>query len=106
MNMSTQPREKLPFHGGQECYACDCQTVVGLRDRRPEGGSLETGCERHADPTIATYAACIYCDAPVRKGSVSVDGNFAHKRCHEMVENDTFDGAMDRRIAARIKKPR
>jgi hypothetical protein len=102
---STQ--KKLPFHGGQQCYACDCQTVVGLRDRRPEGGSLEIACARHADPTVATYDACMYCDAPARKGSWLIDGNFAHKTCHDMVVNDTFHKVMDQRFErARIKRSR
>lgn len=30
------------------CYACD-GVAVGTRDRRPEGGSLETACARHAE---------------------------------------------------------
>ena len=73
---------KLPFHGPRPCYACDKKSV-GLRDRRPEGGMLESACERHADPTIQTYDACIYCDGPVRKGSLEFDGDFAHKSCHK-----------------------
>jgi len=34
-----------------KCYACD-EPAVGLRDRRPEGGRLEIGCLRHADPYL------------------------------------------------------
>jgi hypothetical protein len=52
-----------------------------LRDRRPEGGDLELACARHRDPSIKTYEACIFCDAPVRKGSVTIDGEFAHRAC-------------------------
>ncbi|MFA5053242.1 MAG: hypothetical protein WC565_04250 [Parcubacteria group bacterium] len=78
----TKPKPPaLPFHGGK-CYACE-RPAVGLRDRRPEGGELEPACRRHADPSIRTYAACIYCDGPVRKGSVSIDGEWAHAKCHE-----------------------
>jgi hypothetical protein len=51
----------------------------------------------------------MFCDAPVRRGSLLIDGNFAHKSCHEMVVNDTFHGEMERRFqraqARRIKKP-
>lgn len=72
--------KKIPFHGG-DCYACDSE-AVGLRDRRPEGGTLEYACNRHADPTIKVYEACMYCDGPVRKGSLSIDRNFVHHACH------------------------
>ena len=69
----------VPFHGGR-CYACGA-TATGLRDRRPEGGELETACTRHKDPSIKTYEACIFCNGPVRKGSVTIDGDFAHQAC-------------------------
>jgi hypothetical protein len=82
----------FPFHGGQKCYACDCTRVVGYRDRRPEGGEREVACARHADPTIPVYEACIYCDGKIRRGSVSIDGDFAHKKCHHQVCTDTFPG--------------
>lgn len=72
---------RLPFHGGT-CYACQA-TAVGFRDRRPEGGSLEPACGRHADPTVASFDACVYCDGPVRAGSLVIDSEFAHKGCHE-----------------------
>ena len=72
--------EKVPFHGGT-CYACN-HAAVGFRDQRPEGGMLEPACGRHADPTIKTYDACIYCDGPVKTGSLVVDTDFAHKKCH------------------------
>jgi hypothetical protein len=70
----------LPFHGGT-CYACG-DKAVGFRDRRPEGGVLEPACKRHADPKIKVYEACIYCDGRVRKGSLTIDKDFAHKECH------------------------
>jgi len=69
----------LPFHGGR-CYACP-KAAKGFRDRRPEGGLLEPACERHMDPTIKTYDACIFCNGPVRKGSVAIDDDFAHQKC-------------------------
>ena len=72
---------KLPFHGGR-CYACG-DKAAGFRDRRPEGGSLEPACRRHRDPTIKTFEACMYCSGPVRRGSVDIDDEFAHKSCHE-----------------------
>lgn len=70
----------VPFHGGQ-CYACDAK-ATGLRDKRHERGGLEPACARHRDPSIKTFAACMYCNEPVRKGSASVDGQHAHKSCH------------------------
>jgi hypothetical protein len=72
--------DRLPFHGG-DCYACE-QRATGLRDRRPEGGLLERACGKHKDPTIKTYDACMYCDGPIRRGSLDVDRDFAHKSCH------------------------
>ena len=72
--------DRLPFHGGG-CYACGSR-ATGFRDRRPEGGSLETACSRHKDPTVKTYDACMYCSGPVRRGSLDIDGTFAHKSCH------------------------
>jgi hypothetical protein len=63
------------------CYACDAK-ATGLRDRRPEGGELETACARHADPRLVAVLACMYCNEPTRKGSIVVDGDHAHKVCH------------------------
>lgn len=63
------------------CYACQAK-VAGLRDRRPEGGDLECACARHADPTIKVTWVCMYCNEPTRKGSVVVDGQPAHAKCH------------------------
>ena len=76
----TNTTTKETFHGG-DCYACD-HKAVGLRDRRPEGFDLEPACQRHADPTIHVSRCCMYCDRPVRHGSLEVDGNFAHVSCH------------------------
>jgi hypothetical protein len=78
--------DKLPFFGGR-CYACGAK-ASGLRDRRPEGGSLETACARHHDPKIKTFEACVYCSGPVRKGSVSIDDEWAHKSCHKEASSD------------------
>jgi len=72
---------KLPFYGGT-CYADEAR-AVGYRDRRPEGGELEPACRRHFDPSIKTYDACIYCDGPVRAGSLEIDRKFAHAKCHK-----------------------
>lgn len=68
----------IPFHTSR-CYACDDQ-ACGVRDRRPEGGSIEAACKRHADPSIKAYAACMFCSGP--RPSLVVDGDFAHKSCH------------------------
>lgn len=89
---TTTPKAPLPFHGGEQCYACDCTKVVGFRDRRPEGKDLEVACQRHTDPTVRVYEACVYCDGPTRKGSLDLGGLFAHARCYEAVSNDTFFG--------------
>lgn len=70
---------RLPYHH-EYCYACD-EPAIGVRDRRPEGGSVEAACERHADLTIAAYPACTYCDGPVRPGSLLIDHTFAHRAC-------------------------
>lgn len=77
--MEEQAVKKIPFHGGT-CYACGAR-ATGLRDRRPEGGDLEPACNRHKDPRIQTYDACIFCDGPVRTGSLVIDGDFAHAKC-------------------------
>ena len=77
MNTATT---KKPFCGGT-CYACDAK-ATGLRDLTPSGGVLESACPRHADPTIAVFEACMYCETRVRAGSFDVDGCFAHKSCH------------------------
>lgn len=50
-----------------------CEIVV-------EGGMIEAACERHADPTIMAYAACMLCTGA--RPSLVIDGDFAHKRCH------------------------
>lgn len=87
---ATALAKPLPFSGGEKCYACDCTKVIGFRDRRPEGHGLEVACERHADPTIEVFEACMYCQGPIRKGSLIIDGEFAHQKCHVEVEADTF----------------
>ncbi len=69
---------RLPFCTSR-CYACD-GAACGVRDRRPEGGMLEAACARHADPTIKAFAACMFCSGP--GPSLSIDGDFAHKKCH------------------------
>ena len=86
MKTTATKSERVPFHGGR-CYACDAK-AVGLRDRRPEGGMMETACKRHADPTIKTFDACIYCSGSVRDGSLDNDWNWAHKKCHAEVARD------------------
>jgi hypothetical protein len=63
------------------CYCCDGR-AVGIRDRRPEGGDIERACARHEDPTLFPVFVCMYCDEPVRAGSVVVDGDYAHAKCH------------------------
>lgn len=68
----------LPFHT-RRCYACDAH-ACGVRDRRPEGGSIEAACKRHADPTIKAFAACMFCSGA--RPSLVIDGDFAHKSCH------------------------
>lgn len=72
---------RIPFYGPVKCYACDSKSV-GFADRSHDGEGMVCGCKRHADPTIRTFAACVYCSNPVRSGSVEVDGNFAHAKCH------------------------
>lgn len=69
----------VPFHQDR-CYACDSK-AVGVRDRRPEGGMIEPGCKRHADPSIKSYAACMYCSGP--GPTRTIDGDFVHKGCHD-----------------------
>lgn len=73
--------KSVPFYGGV-CYACSTK-ACGYRDRRPEGGALEPACCRHMDPTIPVYHACMYCSGPVRKGSLVIDGEYAHRACHK-----------------------
>ena len=68
----------LPFHTTR-CYACDSE-ACGVRDRRPEGGSIEAACKRHADPSIKAFVACMFCSGA--RPSLMIDGDFAHKGCH------------------------
>jgi hypothetical protein len=84
----------VPFFGGR-CYACGAKGS-GFRDRRPEGGNLETACARHRDPKIKTFEACMYCSGPVRKGSVEIDDDFAHKSCHKEASGDFGPSPMRR----------
>ena len=72
-------RVSTPFHTSR-CYACDAP-ACGVRDRRPEGGMVEAACKRHADPTIRAFAACMFCSGA--RPSIVIDGDFAHKGCHE-----------------------
>jgi hypothetical protein len=64
-----------------KCYACGLE-ATGLRDRRPEGGEVEPACLRHAEPRLVPILVCIYCGDPTRKGSLVVDGEQAHAKCH------------------------
>ncbi len=67
--------------GDAFCYACDARSS-GVRDRRPEGGITEAACARHADPTITVREICCYCDGATRKGSLVIDGEGYHAKCH------------------------
>jgi len=86
--MPRKKQKRIPFFGGEKCYACD-EVPIGYRDRRPEGGDMEIACERHADPKIRVYEACIYCNGPIRKGSWVLDtGVFVHQVCQrEQMKN-------------------
>ena len=78
--MATQTK-KVPFCGGERCYACDAKPV-GLCDRKHmEEGRMEPACARHADPTIRIFHACNMCLGPVRTGSLEIDGEFRHQKC-------------------------
>ena len=76
--MSVNAVKATPFHTAR-CYACDGK-ACGVRDRRPEGGLIEAACKRHADPSIPSYVACMFCSGP--RPTLLVDGSFAHKGCH------------------------
>jgi hypothetical protein len=76
------PKVMIP-QGRNSCYACSSEEIVGVRDRRPEGGELEAACSRHSDPKIPCFHGCIYCNGPVRKGSCKIDTDYAHKNCHK-----------------------
>lgn len=84
MNRSLLPprtvrKPALPYTS-LRCYACDDE-ACGVRDRRPEGGIVEAGCARHADPTIRAYAACYMCLGA--RPTVAIDGEqLVHKKCH------------------------
>lgn len=70
----------LPFFSyDAQCYACD-GAAVGYAEH---GGKLKQACERHADPRIKVFEACIYCKGPVRKGSLDTGIGFAHRSCYE-----------------------
>lgn len=67
-----------------KCYACD-KAAVGVT---VHNGTVKRGCKRHADPKLKATTKpipgnglCLYCSVPVRKGSVDVDGDDAHKKC-------------------------
>lgn len=64
-----------------KCYACDSKEAIGVRDRRLEGGLIESACKRHADPTLKAHKSCMYCDGP--RPSLLIDYDLAHKKCHE-----------------------
>ena len=76
---SSDTEGKLPQYR-DTCYACSGK-AVGVRDRRPEGGSLESACARHADPTLRSYPACWMCMGT--RPSLVVEGEFLHKSCHD-----------------------
>lgn len=74
------PRKPAQPYTTLRCYACDAQ-ASGVRDRRPEGGIVEAACARHADPTIAAYAACYMCLGA--RPSIAIDSELlVHKKCH------------------------
>jgi len=81
MSTKKSATPKVPFFGGG-CYACDAKAVGFARRYILAAYALEEpACKRHADPAIAIYDACMFCSGPVRKGSVEIDGNFAHAKC-------------------------
>lgn len=62
-----------------KCYACDSMSVGATNHE----GKTVYACKRHADASIKVVDCCIYCGDPVRKGSLSIDGAFAHQKCHD-----------------------
>lgn len=84
MNHKKSAAPQVPFFGGR-CYACDAKAVGFARHYVVAAYALEEpACKRHADPSIKVFDACMFCSGPVRKGSVEVDGNFAHAKCMRM----------------------
>lgn len=66
------------------CYACN-NDAVGTRARTDgQRDGLSPACKRHADSLgkLWIFTACIYCNGPTRKGSVTMDEHHAHAKCH------------------------
>lgn len=63
------------------CYACD-KGSVGVAERWTDGKmTLVYACQRHSNPAYKVTDCCMYCGDPVQKGSLWVDGGWAHKKC-------------------------
>ena len=62
------------------CYACDSHKLVGVARHN---GTIEPACKRHTDPTIKAYFGCMFCNGPVRAGSLAIEGDYAHHKCHD-----------------------
>ena len=69
-----------PANDLDRCYACDAQ-ATGTAEH---GRRVVPACTRHRDPDRGEHLLknCIYCDQPVRAGSLDIDGFYAHKKCH------------------------
>lgn len=71
-----------------ECALCDKMATGGAYIERVVGVAstacvIEYACSEHADPSLKVVQCCIYCGDPVRKGSLAIDGEYAHNACHK-----------------------
>ena len=63
-----------------KCYACDA-SATGSRDfTYLSGGNIKPACTRHRDDTLKPWICP--CGTAVRKGSVEIDGQGWHAKCH------------------------
>lgn len=58
------------------------QWAAGLGYSSTAVRAIVLGLKSKAAKPTQTAARCIYCEGPVRKGSLSIDGEYAHHRCH------------------------
>lgn len=72
------------MNNATKCYACNAD-ATGKVDHN---GEIKPACARHAQAKLGHVDACLYCGVRTRPGSIRVDGEPAHAKCHRIACND------------------
>ena len=66
-----------------ECYACDAQATGSCDRTHHAEGTRVPACDRHRDSKAKPWNICPICLGPTRPGSVVIEGQAYHAKCHK-----------------------